>query len=198
MHGTPHPGLEDHLQRAEAFHGHVCGGIVIGVRMALLGLREIGIRDPEGRDRKQLMVFVEIDRCATDAITSVTGCRPGKRTMKILDYGKMAATFLNLESHQAVRIAARNLPAPAPEADPGAALAALKALPDAELFRIQPVAVTPGAGDLPGRPVRSVTCARCGETVLDLRDVTLAGATFCRPCAWGDRYYHSPAPESLA
>ena len=191
--------LEDHLKRAEAFHGHVCGGIVIGVRMALLGMREIGIRDPEGRDRKNLMVFVEIDRCATDAITSVTGCRPGKRTMKILDYGKMAATFLNLESRKAIRVAAVNRPAaPPPDEDPRAALQDLKVMPDAELFRIQEVSVVLGAGDLPGRPVRSVPCALCGESVLDLRDVAVDGRTLCRPCAGGHRYYESSPREAMA
>jgi len=92
---------EQHLQEAEAFHGHLCGGIVTGVPMALRGLKEIGVRDPTGEDRKNLMIFAEIDRCATDGVTSVTGCRPGKRTMKIKDFGKMAATFLNLETGMA-------------------------------------------------------------------------------------------------
>jgi len=194
-----YPDLEDQLKRAEAFHGHVCGGIIIGVRMALLGMAEIGIRDPVGRDRKNLMVFVEIDRCATDAITSVTGCRPGKRTMKVLDYGKMAATFLNLESHKAIRIAATNRPAaPPPDEDPRAALQILKAMADTDLFRIQPVNVTLGIGDLPGRPARSVPCAWCGESVLDLRDVTVDGETLCRPCAAGGRYYEPASREALA
>jgi formylmethanofuran dehydrogenase subunit E len=191
--------LEDQLKKAEAFHGHICGGIVIGVRMALLGMAEIGIQDIEGKDRKNLMVFVEIDRCATDAITSVTGCRPGKRTMKIKDYGKMAATFVNLETQRAVRIATITRPdAAATDENPEAALQALKVMPVADLFRIQEVTVSLTPGDLPGRPVRSVLCARCGESVLDQRDVVQDGGPLCQPCATNHHYYEPKTMEALA
>src|SRR5271157_5093235 len=93
------------LAEAGRFHGDICPGIQIGTRMTMCGLQRLGLADPLGADRKKLMVFVEIDRCATDAIMALTGCRPGKRTMKIRDYGKMAATFINLESAKAVRVA---------------------------------------------------------------------------------------------
>ena len=73
------------LEQAEAAHGHMCAGQVLGVRMALLGLRILGIEDPLGADRKRLITYVEIDRCATDAIGLVTGCRLGKRTLKFRD-----------------------------------------------------------------------------------------------------------------
>src|SRR5512136_2320576 len=95
------------LSEAGQFHGDICAGIQIGTRMTMSGLKRIGISDPKGADRKKLMVFVEIDRCTTDAIMALTGCRPGKRTMKIRDYGKMAATFINLESGKAVRVVTR-------------------------------------------------------------------------------------------
>ena len=88
--------LEELLPKAEAAHGHMCPGQILGVRMALLGLRSLGIGDPLGADRKRLVTFVEIDRCATDAIGLVTGCRLGKRTLKFRDWGKMAATFVDL------------------------------------------------------------------------------------------------------
>lgn len=178
--------LADLLREAEAFHGHLCGGIVIGVRMALLGLERTGIQDPKGRDRKNLMVFVEIDRCATDAITSVTGCRPGKRTMKIKDYGKMAAAFLNLATGKAVRVSAKNRPR---LDDPEAELRALRELPAEALFLVQEGRVPLEEGDLPGRPVRSVPCARCGESVLDMRDLLVEGNVLCRPCAEGGSYF---------
>ncbi|HAR95060.1 MAG TPA: formylmethanofuran dehydrogenase, partial [Deltaproteobacteria bacterium] len=96
------------LEEAKAFHGDVCAGIVLGTRLALLGLQAIGIDDPKGKDRKDLIVYVETDRCATDAILSVTGCHPGKRSMKILDYGKMAATFINVKTGKAVRVVVRS------------------------------------------------------------------------------------------
>ena len=94
--------FDELLDQSTRIHGHLCAGQVIGVRMSMLALSRIGIADPRGQDRKKLYVFVEIDRCATDAIQSVTGCSLGKRSMKWLDHGIMAATFVNLESGEAV------------------------------------------------------------------------------------------------
>src|SRR5919199_2994253 len=99
--------LNEYLSDAEAAHGHLCAGQILGVRMAMLGLEKLGIEDPAGRDRKRLVTFVEIDRCATDAIAVVTGCRLGKRALKFRDFGKVAATFCDLRDHRAVRVVAR-------------------------------------------------------------------------------------------
>src|SRR5271167_4981889 len=99
--------LDNYLREAEIAHGHLCAGQVLGVRLAMLGLEKLGIEDPRGKDRKRLVTFVEIDRCATDAIGVVTGCRLGKRALKFRDWGKMAATFVDLETQRAIRIAAR-------------------------------------------------------------------------------------------
>jgi formylmethanofuran dehydrogenase subunit E len=98
--------LDELLVKAEAAHGHLCAGQILGVRMALLGLERLGIEDPRGADRKRLVTFVEIDRCATDAIGLVTGCRLGKRSLKFRDWGKMAATFVDLATGRGVRIVA--------------------------------------------------------------------------------------------
>src|SRR5438105_8463957 len=98
--------LDEYLREAEIAHGHLCAGQVLGVRMAMLGLEKLGIDDPRGKDRKRLVTFVEIDRCATDAIAVVTGCRLGKRALKFRDWGKMSATFVDLASGRAVRVAA--------------------------------------------------------------------------------------------
>src|SRR5580700_3859388 len=99
--------LDELLRQAEIAHGHLCAGQVLGVRMAMLGCRRLGIDEPRGRDRKRLVTYIEIDRCATDAIGVVTGCRLGKRALKFRDWGKMAATFVDLQSNRAVRIAAK-------------------------------------------------------------------------------------------
>ena len=88
--------FDEYLIKAKAAHGHLCAGQILGVRMALLGLKRLGIGDPQGADRKRLVTYVEIDRCATDAIGLVTGCRLGKRALKFRDWGKMAATFVDL------------------------------------------------------------------------------------------------------
>ena len=100
-------GLEALLHEAEVAHGHLCAGQILGVRMAMLALERLGIDDPRARllangelnpERKRLVTFVEIDRCATDAIGVVTGCRVGKRALKLRDWGKMAATFVDLNA----------------------------------------------------------------------------------------------------
>src|SRR3970282_397614 len=98
--------LDEYLQEAERAHGHLCAGQVLGVRMAMLGLQRLGMEDPI-RERKRLVTFVEIDRCATDAVALVTGCRLGKRALKFRDWGKVAATFVDLQTHRAIRIAAK-------------------------------------------------------------------------------------------
>src|ERR1039458_5561835 len=99
--------LDDLLHEAERTHGHLCAGQVLGVRMAMLGLEKLGIEDPRGKDRKRLVTFVEIDRCATDAVSLVTGCRLGKRALKFRDFGKMAATFVDVSNGRALRVAAK-------------------------------------------------------------------------------------------
>src|SRR3974377_1848915 len=99
--------LDEYLRDAEQAHGHLCAGQVLGVRLAMLGLQKLGIDEPYGKDRKRLVTFVEIDRCATDAVAVVTGCRLGKRALKFRDWGKMAATFIDLESGRAIRVSAK-------------------------------------------------------------------------------------------
>src|SRR5580698_7251172 len=101
------PSLDDLLEEARIAHGHLCAGQVLGVRLAMLGCARLGIEQPRGRDRKRLVTFVEIDRCATDAIGVVTGCRLGKRALKFRDWGKMAATFVDVSTGRAIRIAAK-------------------------------------------------------------------------------------------
>src|SRR6201982_2635605 len=99
--------LDEYLREAESAHGHRCAGQVLGVRMAMAGLSRLGIEDPRGADRKRLVTYVEIDRCATDAVMVVTGCRLGKRALKFVDWGKMAATFVDISTGKAIRIAAK-------------------------------------------------------------------------------------------
>src|SRR6202030_3964989 len=98
--------LDEYLRDAEQAHGHLCAGQVLGVRLAMLGLVKLAIEDPAGKDRKRLVTYVEIDRCATDAITVVTGCRLGKRALKFRDFGKLAATFCDLQAGRAARVVA--------------------------------------------------------------------------------------------
>ena len=190
--------IEELLIRAEQNHGHMCAGQVLGVRMALLGCRMIGIEDPRGTDKKNILVFVEIDRCAADAINTVTGCRLGKRTLKYYDYGKLAATFLNTKTGEAIRVVA--LDSSRDAADRCFAeienkyqrqLQAYKSLSDEELFKTERVSVKVPAQDQPGRPVSRVFCEECGEGINDRREVSRDGHTLCRACA-GVAYFTRP------
>ena len=200
--------FEDLLNESVRLHGHLCAGQVLGVRMSMLGLREAGITDPGGADRKNLIVFVEIDRCATDAIQSVTGCSLGKRTMKFMDYGKMAASFVNLKTglsrsdgqYTAVRVLAKEESRqkareyfPQIENRYEAQLEAYKIMPEHELFQISEVSVKIKPEDMPGRPTGRVTCAMCGEYVQDAREVKRDGLELCRVCSSGG-YYQSKNP----
>jgi formylmethanofuran dehydrogenase subunit E len=193
--------FESLLEEAARVHGHLCPGQVLGVRMSMAGLKGIGIGDPRGRDRKSLIVFVEMDRCATDAIQSVTGCSLGRRTMKFRDYGKMAATFVNLKTARAVRVMAkeesrRKAKEYFPDIDDKymAQLEAYRVMSDGELFEVMEVDVRIEQGDMPGRPLKRVRCEGCGEYVQDLREIRKGGRVLCRPCA-GTAYYRAVGKE---
>ena len=160
------------------------------VAMVRLTEREAGLDD-----LKRLITFVETDRCGTDAVQTVTGCTLGKRTLKFVDYGKLAATFLDTETGRAVRVCALESAREAAlrfapeERDPHQAqLRAYKALPNDELFTVAEVRVTISEADLPGCPRGRAMCEACGEGVSDGRDVSAAGRTLCRACARGAYY----------
>jgi formylmethanofuran dehydrogenase subunit E len=187
--------LEEYLVEAEKSHGHMCPGQVLGVRMAMLGCRLVGIDEP--KVGKRLIVFVEIDRCAADAINTVTGCRLGKRTLKFRDFGKLAATFLNTETDEAVRVVAlessRELAKQLFDQLPTKKerqMAAYKTLPEEKLFSWQRVRVNLPEADRPGHPLARVMCDECGEGINDHREVKRGGLTLCRACA-GESYYEA-------
>lgn len=189
--------LDEYLLDAEKAHGHLCAGQVLGVRMAMLGLTKLGIDDPHGKDRKRLVTFVEIDRCATDAVGVVTGCRLGKRALKFRDWGKMAATFVDVNSGKAVRLAARESSKtlarqmhPEIEAKNQQQMLAYREMADDDLFSSEWVKVELPAEEFPGYKGERVVCAECGEGINFRREVLRDGRTLCRGCA-GEQYYRS-------
>lgn len=194
--------FEKLLAGSAAAHGHLCPGQVVGVRMALLGCGLIGLNEPRSLSQiKKLIVYVEIDRCATDAIAYVTGVKLGRRSLKFIDNGIMAATFVNLESGRAFRIvsteSARSLVgryAPDVADTRQQQLTAYRTMPDEVLFDIQPVSVAVPVHDLPGPSRFKTACQRCGTVVRDKREVLLNGKTLCRPCAFGTYYRPASAP----
>ncbi len=187
--------FDELLEESVRLHGHLCAGQVLGVRLAILGLKLLGITDPKGKQRKEFLVFVEIDRCATDAIQSVTGCSLGKRSLRWVDYGIMAATFVHLKTGKGYRVVAREESrelakryCPEIEDKYRRQLEAYKKMPDEELFSVQEVKVQVPEHDLPGRPMRRVQCEECGDWVQDCRDIENDGRTLCRACAHGAYY----------
>ena len=191
----PLKSLEEYETLAAQAHGHLCAGQILGLRMALHGVRLLELDDPAGADRKRLVTFVEIDRCMTDAIPVVTGCRLGKRALKFRDFGKVAATFCDLRDGRAVRIRAREDAKerarelyPEIENKNQQQMRAYRGMTDAELFDIQWVRVALGPEDLPGYKKPRPLCAQCGEPVSFRREVVRDGRTLCRACA-GERYY---------
>lgn len=189
--------LHELLEECGRLHGHMCAGQLLGARMAVLGCRLVGIDDPRGTERKKLIVWVEIDRCMADAVSAVTGARLGKRSLKYFDYGKVAATFFNLETNEAVRVVAledsRRLADarhPEIESKKERQFRTYREASDAELFKVERVRVQYSEMDAPGSPRSRVICARCNEGINDGREVTSAeGVALCRPCAGASSYY---------
>lgn len=180
------------LERYELAHGNLCPGIVLAIRMTVLGCQLVGIEDPSGVDQKKLIVWVEIDRWLADAVETVTGARLGRRTVKFLDYGKLAAIFLNIETGEAVRIVAlESSRVLAEQRHPEIASKFVRQMnvyreaSNEELFAVRVVKVKLNKNDAPGHPRSRVICARCGEGVNDGREVnSLDGSPLCRPCAF--------------
>jgi formylmethanofuran dehydrogenase subunit E len=189
--------LDEYLLEAEKAHGHLCAGQILGVRMAMLGLEKLGIEDPRNNkeDRKRLVTFVEIDRCATDAIAVVTGCRLGKRALKFRDWGKMAATFVDVSTGKAIRIAAKESSKalaramhPEIESKNQQQMLAYREMPEDDLFTKQWVKVDLAAEEFPGYKGERIVCAECGEGINFRREILRDGRVLCQACG-GDRYY---------
>ncbi|HEY7269915.1 MAG TPA: molybdopterin-guanine dinucleotide biosynthesis protein B [Dehalococcoidia bacterium] len=199
LHGAPPPAAADFealLAEAVRQHGHLCPGQVLGVRMAIRGLADLGLGAPP--PPKRVIAVVETDRCAADAVGSVSGCSLGRRTLKHFDFGKMAASFLDTATGAAVRVVARDdsrerVPAYVSgiEDPHHAQLAAYQLMPDEELLTVQPIRMELTEADMPGRPRGRIACGRCGEGVTDSRQVLVDGEAVCRACAGGA--YYSPA-----
>lgn len=192
------------LEKAIRFHGHKCVGLVLGTRIAMAGVHTLGINDPS--KTRDLIVYVEIDRCLADAIQATTGCTIGKRRLKHVDYGKFAATFVDVLKNRAVRISvkekARELAMkygekhglikkgePVSQKQEMEIMAeAYSKMPDVDLLVIRSVGISIPKLDLPGRPERKVICSVCGERIFDGRDKQKDGRIVCRPCAEGAYY----------
>jgi len=191
--------FDELLSGSVAAHGHLCPGQVVGVRLGILGLGLLEFDAPPTLPQlKRLIVFVEMDRCTGDAVAYVTNVKLGRRSLKFMDYGIMAATLVDLAAPQAFRIISTEesrdlawLFAPSALTKRDAQLQAYQVMPDAVMFRVQQVKVDLSEFDLPGPTRRKVSCVKCGQVVRDQREVVQQGQILCRPCALG-AYFSSP------
>ena len=181
------------LEVSSARHTHLCPRQVLGARIGLAGASALGLDLP--RRDKRLLVILETDGCFADGIEAATACAVGHRTLRIEDYGKIAATFVDVETERTLRIA------PQPDlrqrafayADGEsrhyfAQLQAYQSMPDDELLTIQPIILTTPVQEIVSRAGVRVNCDACGEEIINEREVILHGRVLCRACGWGGYY----------
>jgi formylmethanofuran dehydrogenase subunit E len=198
--------LRSLLDKAASSHGHLCGGMPLGIRMGIAGLRELDMIDPS--KRHDLMVFAEIDRCITDAISVATGCTLGRRNLKLVNYGKFAATFVNISNGRAVRVSSRTdardaamrfaekngwiLPGEQiqefSDREKELIIKGYTEMPEEDLIQIRKVRVNVPSDELPGRPTHIVACASCGELIFDHKEIVKGERVLCRSCTSGAYY----------
>ena len=195
--------IDDLLAQHKLIHGNLCPGSLLALRMAVLGCALVGIEDPRGADGDKLVVWVEIDRWLADAVEAVTGARLGKRTLKFFDYGKLAATFLNVDTGKAVRVVAlessrglADLRHPEIEDKYERQMRTYREAAEEELFEVTDVEVQVREKDLPGHHSSRAICAKCGEGVNDGREISLPdNIRLCRSCIYGT--YYQPQHKSV-
>lgn len=174
--------FEEQLEKAGNFHGDICGGIVIGTKLAMYALEKMGME--LNKKNKDLIVFVEIDRCMSDAVQAITGCSMGKRSLKQMGYGKFAATFYNISTGEAYRIT--DVDANSKEESDETTeelIERFKNTPNEKLFNAQKVEIKLDENELPGKPRETAFCSLCNEKVMDGRHNLIGGKAVCKSCS---------------
>ncbi len=173
------------VKKVNDFHGHICTGIVLGTRMTLAAMRYLDIDPHQGKEKRHIIVYAEVDRCMTDAVIVITGCSPGRRSLKLVDYGKFAMTLINQDTGKAVRASVKgNFTGQ----DMEETKRIIAGIPDEQLISLQDVCVDIPQFDLPGFPQKSAVCSVCDEKIMDGRDIERNGAVLCKGCANGTYY----------
>ncbi|MDR2873837.1 MAG: FmdE family protein [Methanobrevibacter sp.] len=178
--------FKEQLAKVEKFHGHLCGGILMGTKMTMHALEYLGMKLNE--KNKDLLVFVEIDRCMADAVQIVSGCTIGKRTLKLLDYGRFAATFYKISSGEGVRIIDNDIQNQNEEESKEHLINRLSNTPNEELFTVRRVKLRLKKSDFPGKDFSKIRCPICNEIVKDDKYVVRNGVGICKACA-KESYY---------
>ena len=196
--------LQGILDESAARHRHLCPRQVLGARLALAGLRALGLVGPNfgprfDNGRKRLLTIVETDGCGADGIAVAADCYVGRRTLRVLDYGKVAAVLVDTKTETAVRVRpthqSRQLAAQyAPDAKNRwqGYLLGYQRIPDADLIVVEPVRLTQSLAAILSRPNRRALCAACGEEIINEREVIIGNKILCQPCAHGSYYQRAP------
>jgi len=176
------------LKQSAARHDHLCPRQVLGVRMGLAGLAAIGL--PAPMPPKAALVIIETDGCFADGIEVSTAATVGHRTLRVKDFGKTAATFVHVLTGEAIRLAPQAgvreralFYVPGSLTDYEAQINGYQVMPEAELFRSQKVLLKPPLEAILSLPGLRVTCERCGEEIINAREVRLFGKILCASCA---------------
>ncbi len=192
------PTLDELLNQSAAMHHHLCPRQVLGVRMGMLAGLKLGLALPQ--TDKRLLTLVETDGCFADGVSVATGCWVGRRTLRVEDYGKVAATFVDTDTGQTLRIVpradARKLSQSyAPDARDRweAQLLGYQRVPADDLFAVQPVQLTASIESIVSRADLRAVCETCGEEIINGREVRHSGKVWCRACLYGAYYTPSPA-----
>ena len=184
------------LEKSSRDHSHLCPRQILGVRLGLAGMTALGFETPP--DKKQLLIITETDGCFADGLSAATNCTVGHRTLRVDDYGKTAATFVDTKTGYAIRIAPvldirqkAYVYAPNEPRHYFAQMQTYQIMPDQEMFTITEVQLSTSIEAIVSRPGIRVDCDVCGEEIMNEREVKQNGLTLCRACG-GNSYYHTP------
>ena len=184
------------LEISSRDHSHLCPRQILGVRLGLAGMKVLGFSTPP--DKKQLLVITETDGCFADGLSAATNCTVGHRTLRVEDYGKVAATFVDTQTGRAVRVVPvldirqrASAYAPNELRHYFAQMQAYQTMPNEEMINITEVLLVESIEAIVSRPGIRVDCDMCGEEIMNEREVEQEGITLCRACA-GTSYYHLP------
>lgn len=194
--------LQALLEKSASRHSHLCPRQILGVRLGLLGMKTLGFDEPPAK--KRLLVIVESDGCFADGVIAATDCAVGHRTLRVEDYGKTAATFIDTLTGRAMRVAPAldvreraGLHVPDEPRRYFAQLRAYQSMPDAEMFSVTPVSLAVPLKAILSRPGARVNCDACGEEIINERETLRGGLVLCRACA-GNAYYAAAEAASLS
>jgi formylmethanofuran dehydrogenase subunit E len=185
--------LQAVLRKSAANHSSLCPRQILGARMGLAGLAALGFNAPP--ENKRLLIIAETDGCFVDGLSAATGCSVGHRTLRLEDYGKTAAVFVDATQNKFLRISPviniREKIGPYAPDEPRhyfAQMQAYQIMPDIEMFCITPVVLNTPITAIISQPGLRVQCAACGEEVMNEREVKSNAGILCRACASGGYY----------